>query len=151
MSLTQAIVCRLSPTNSRCKFAARNSGLCHLFLHAVIPRFVSELSASMKGEGRETWGQFAWKHGQRTVVIFLLVKTVMGLQNVIFPKPVVDHAPVSLKLESVYDQDSDTFSVLDRRGVSFILRPRRACSDTRLIFAVLTAPKNLEKREALRR
>ena len=104
-----------------------------------------------KGAGRETWGQFAWKHGTRTVVIFLLVKTVMGLQNVIFPKPVVDLVPVSLKLETVYDQDSDTFSVLDRRDLSFRLRPHRTCTGTKIVFAVLTAPKNLEKREALRR
>ena len=42
VSLTQAILCRLTPTNSRCKFAARNSGLRHLFF---MPWFLASLQS----------------------------------------------------------------------------------------------------------
>ena len=99
----------------------------------------------------ESWGQFWRKHLWRAVIIFLLVKTVMALQNVVFPKPEIPHHTASYSLESFYDQDSETFSVLDKRNVSFLLRPRRTCSNTKIVFAVLTGPKNTEKREALRR
>ena len=41
--------------------------------------------------------------------------------------------------------------MLDHRAVSFLLRPHVSCSETKIVFAVLTAPKNVAKRETLRR
>ena len=40
-----------NPTNSRCKFAARNPGLRHLLLHALIPHFVYRVVTSQDEEG----------------------------------------------------------------------------------------------------
>jgi len=51
----------------------------------------------------------------------------------------------------VYNQETDTFRVLDLPRISFQIRPHRACESTQIVLAVLTSPANLEKREALRR
>jgi len=95
--------------------------------------------------------EFWLKHSRRAVVIFLAVKLIMGLQNIIFPKPSIEPVTVSHKLETLYDADSDTFSVLDRTNVSFLMRPRIACRQVKIVLMALTAPKNVEKRERLRR
>jgi len=95
--------------------------------------------------------EFWLKHSRRAVVIFLAVKLIMGLQNIIFPKPSIEPVTVSHKLETLYDADSDTFSVLDRTNVSFLMRPRIACKQVTIVLMALTAPKNVEKRERLRR
>ena len=95
--------------------------------------------------------EFWLKHSRRAVVIFLAVKLIMGLQNIIFPKPSIEPVTVSHKLETLYDADSDTFSVLDRTNVSFLMRPRIACKQVKIVLMALTAPKNVEKRERLRR
>eukprot|EP00092_Neocalanus_flemingeri_P002750 GFUD01002945.1.p1 GENE.GFUD01002945.1~~GFUD01002945.1.p1 ORF type:complete len:385 (+),score=72.52 GFUD01002945.1:393-1547(+) len=95
--------------------------------------------------------QFWLKHSRRAVVIFLTVKLIMGLQNIIFPKPMIEPVTVSHKLETLYDADTDTFSVLDRTNVSFLMRPHTACRNVKIVLMALTAPKNVEKRERLRR
>jgi hypothetical protein len=112
---------------------------------------VKKTAIGTEVEVRETWRQFWVKHSKRAVVIFLLVKTVMGLQNVLYPKPSIPFQPVTHRLESVYDQDTDTFSVLDTTGISFLIMPRGPCADSKIVFAVLTAPNNVMKRETLRR
>lgn len=88
------------------------------------------------------------------VTIFVLGKIVMGLQNVVFPKPRVEPVTVTHRLETLYEEQTDHFKVLDRDNVTFILRPHRQCGrehGTRYLFIVLTAPKNVEKRDRLRR
>jgi len=95
--------------------------------------------------------EFWLKHSRRAVVIFLTVKLIMGLQNIIYPKPVIDPVTVTHRLETVYDQESDTFRVLDRSNVSFLLRPRAMCKNQKVMLMALTAPKNVQKRERLRR
>ena len=61
--------------------------------------------------------EFWLKHSSRAVVIFLAVKFVMGMQNVIYPKPSIQPVTVTHKLDTLYDESSDTFSVLDRTNV----------------------------------
>lgn len=95
--------------------------------------------------------EFWLKHSSRAVVIFLAVKFVMGMQNVIYPKPSIEPVTVTHKLDTLYDESSDTFSVLDRTNVSFIMRPHVACNNIKIVLMALTAPKNVEKRERLRR
>jgi len=95
--------------------------------------------------------EFWLKHSRRAVLIFLAVKFVMGMQNVIYPKPVIEPVTVSHKLETLYDEAQDTFTVLDRTNVSFIMRPHVPCSGVKIVLMALTAPKNVEKRERLRR
>ena len=95
--------------------------------------------------------EFWVKHTRRAIVIFLVVKFFMGMQNVIYPKPIIEPVSVSHKLESLYDEASETFSVLDRTNVSFLMRPHRACRNVKMVLMALTAPKNVEKRERLRR
>lgn len=90
------------------------------------------------------------KHLRRALVIFLAVKTVMGLQNVIYPKPSIASVAVTGLLETLYHHQTDTFSVLDRTDISFLLSPHRSCEKTKVVFSVLTAPNNEEKREKLR-
>jgi len=95
--------------------------------------------------------EFWVKHTRRAIVIFLVVKFFMGMQNVIYPKPIIEPVSVSHKLESLYDEASETFSVLDRTNVSFLMRPHQACHNVKMVLMALTAPKNVEKRERLRR
>ena len=84
-------------------------------------------------------------------MIFLTVKLIMGLQNIIYPKPTLEPVIVTNKLETIYDPDLDTFSVLDRTNVSFLMRPHNVCNNAKIVLMALTAPKNVEKRERLRR
>jgi len=92
------------------------------------------------------------KHLKRGVIIFVVGKMVMGLQNVVFPKPSILPETVSGQLESLYDDLSSSFSVLDRDNVTFLQRPGRTCAgDTSFLFMALTAPGNTGKRERLRR
>ena len=74
----------------------------------------------------------------------------MGLQNVIFPKPSIKETKVSHLLETIYSVDTESFSILDKEDISFTLRPRLACQDVEVVVMALSAPKNVEKREALR-
>ena len=55
------------------------------------------------GEG-DTWKRFFWRHGRNAIIIFLLVKTVMGMQNVLYPKPSIPTLPTTGKLETLYNQ-----------------------------------------------
>ena len=74
----------------------------------------------------------------------------MGLQNVIFPKPTIKETKVSTRLETIYSIESESFNILDKRDITFTLRPRHSCQDVELVVMALSAPKNSEKREMLR-
>ena len=92
-----------------------------------------------------------WKfHTRNAVVIFVIVKIVMGLQNVIYPKPQIKETRVSNSLETIYDLEAERFRVLDKTEVSFTLRPRVSCRDTDIVIMALSAPKNTDKRSRLR-
>ena len=92
-----------------------------------------------------------WKfHGRNALVIFVAVKVIMGLQNVLYPKPQIAETQVSRKLESIYDLESERFSILDKTDVSFLLRPRISCQATDMVIMALSAPNNTEKRQRLR-
>ena len=92
-----------------------------------------------------------WKfHGRNALVIFVAVKVIMGLQNVLYPKPQITETQVSRKLESIYDLETERFSILDKTEVSFLLRPRISCQATDMVIMALSAPNNTEKRQRLR-
>ena len=92
-----------------------------------------------------------WKfHGRNALVIFVAVKVIMGLQKVLYPKPQIAQTQVSRKLESIYDLESERFSILDKTDVSFLLRPRLSCQATDMVIMALSAPNNTEKRQRLR-
>ena len=80
----------------------------------------------------------------------MAVKVIMGLQNVLYPKPQIAETQVSRKLESIYDLESERFSILDKTDVSFLLRPRLSCQATDMVIMALSAPNNTEKRQRLR-
>ena len=94
--------------------------------------------------------QFWKKHLRRGLLIFIAVKTIMGLQNVIFPKPTIKETKVSNRLETIYSIDNESFNILDQKDITFTLRPRHSCQDVDLVVMALSAPKNTEKRELLR-
>jgi len=92
-----------------------------------------------------------WKfHGRNALVIFLAVKVIMGLQNVIYPKPKITETLVSRELETIYDLESERFSILDKTDITFLLRPRLSCQNTDMVIMALSAPNNTEKRQRLR-
>ena len=92
-----------------------------------------------------------WKfHLRNALFIFLAIKVIMGLQNVIYPKPKITETLVSGKLETIYDLESERFSILDKTDISFLLRPRLSCQDTDMVIMALSAPNNTEKRQRLR-
>ena len=94
--------------------------------------------------------QFWKKHLRRGLLIFLAVKTIMGLQNVIFPKPTIKETKVSNRLETIYSIETESFNILDKKDITFTLRPWRGCQEVELVVMALSAPKNTEKREMLR-
>ena len=94
--------------------------------------------------------EFWKKHLTRGTIIFWIIKAIMGLQNVIYPKPSIQETVVSNKLETIYDIDTETFKILDKTDVSFTLRPRLNCMNTEIVIMALSAPNNTEKREKLR-
>jgi len=102
------------------------------------------------GEGEERKEIGLVKHLRRAVMVFLVVKTMMGLQNVVFPKPVVEPVTVSHALETLYNLETETFSVLDRDNISFLLRPPTCPPNTHILLMALSAPGNKAKREQLR-
>ena len=95
--------------------------------------------------------EFWKKHFRRGVIIFLTVKFFMGIQNFIYPKPVIHQTSVTHQLETIYDLDSEKFSILDKKDISFTLRPRIQCQKIHTVVMALSAPKNSQKREKLRR
>ena len=94
--------------------------------------------------------EFWKKHLRRGLVIFTVIKIIMGLQNVIFPKPNIQETEVSHTLDTIYNLDSESFNILDKEEISFTLRPRTACQGVEVVVMALSAPKNTEKREQLR-
>ena len=94
------------------------------------------------GEGEERKEIGLVKHLRRAVMVFLVVKTMMGLQNVVFPKPVVEPVTVSHALETLYNLETETFSVLDRDNISFLLRPPTCPPNTHILLMALSAPGN---------
>ena len=94
------------------------------------------------GEGEERKEIGLVKHLRRAVLVFLVVKTMMGLQNVVFPKPEVEPVTVSHALETLYNLDTETFRVLDRDNISFLLRPPTCPPTTHILLMALSAPGN---------
>jgi hypothetical protein len=58
-------------------------------------------------------------HLKRGLVIFVVIKIVMGLQNVIFQKPTFENLASNFTLEDIYDDERGTFTLLDKQEVRF--------------------------------
>jgi len=95
---------------------------------------------------RYFWSE-KWKY---VIAILSVLKCWLLLQNVIYPKPRIEQVNLSHKLENIYNLSSETFSILDLKNISFTLRPRGSCEKTTIVLMVLSAPKNIQKREKLR-
>jgi hypothetical protein len=94
--------------------------------------------------------QFWKKHLRRGLIIFTAIKIVMGLQNVIYRKPVYSAARSAYSLDSLYDHGSESFRLIDRDNVTFNLRPGVECRKDTVVIMALSAPRNTKKREQLR-
>ena len=91
------------------------------------------------------------KHITRGLCIFVIGKVWMSLQNVIFPKPVFQNNKTEYTLDQIYDIHTDTFTLIDKKNVSFLMKPRAGCTkEEKFVLFALSAPKNIEKREELR-
>ena len=77
--------------------------------------------------------------------LLLLLNRIESLSN---PKPIIEEAEVSHKLETIYDVDTETFKVLDNTNVSFIMRPRKFCQDN--VILIMSAPGNFKERNKYR-
>ena len=87
----------------------------------------------------------------RGLCIFILLKLWMGLQNLMFPKPVFSNQRTEYSLDEIYDIQTETFTLIDRENASFIMRPKVGCvKGERYVVMVLSAPKNTLKRDVLR-
>ena len=96
---------------------------------------------------KKYFGSEKWKY---VIAILSVLKCWLLLQNVIYPKPRIEQVNLSHKLENIYDLSSETFSILDLKNISFTLRPHGSCEKTTIVLMVLSAPKNIQKREKLR-
>ena len=81
-----------------------------------------------------------------------MVKTLMSVQNVIHPKPTPHPVEVTGDIDSLYDGATDTFRLIDQPNASFLQVPKWTCDkNTKIVVTVLTALKNFEQRDQLRR
>ena len=87
---------------------------------------------------------------KRICYILMMIKCWYLLQNTIYPQPIVDHVNVTNKLETVYDISSESFKILDLENVSHSLLPHGSCEKVNIVLLILSAPKNIHKREMLR-
>jgi hypothetical protein len=94
--------------------------------------------------------QFWKKHILRGILIFTLIKVLMGLQNIIYRKPTYGATRHTFALDSLYDHASKSFRLIDRNNVTFHLRPGAECGKDAVVVMALSAPKNTMKREQLR-
>ena len=95
--------------------------------------------------------QFWKRHLRRGLLIFTAIKLVMGLQNVIYRKPIYAATRPAFSLDSLYDHGSESFRLIDRDNVTFNLRPWAAeCREDSVVVMALSAPRNTKKREQLR-
>ena len=95
---------------------------------------------------------YSWKYYlSRGLFMFVLLKSWMFLQNVIFPKPVFQNNKTEYSLEQIYDIHTDTFTLIDEKNVSFLLKPKLGCMKQEgYVVMALSAPRNIHKRDILR-
>ena len=74
---------------------------------------------------------------KRIGYILILIKCWHLLQNTIYPRPIVDLANVTNKLETVYDISSESFKILDLENVSHTLLPHGSCEKVNIVLLVL--------------
>lgn len=90
------------------------------------------------------------KNLQRFVLLFIFIKFLMGIQNILYPKPRPELLPVTKDMNSLFDSHSQTFQLIGRNA-SFLQEPSSSCrQQDKLILSVLTAPNNVNKRHDLR-
>ena len=77
--------------------------------------------------------------------LLLLFNRIERISN---PKPIIQEAEVSHKLETIYDVGTETFKVLDNTNVSFTMRPRKFCQDN--VIMIMSAPGNFKERDKYR-
>jgi len=58
--------------------------------------------------------------------------------------------PELLKTETIYDLQTESFRIFDLKNVSYLQKPKGSCDGVQVVLLVLSAPKNVEKREKLR-
>ena len=91
------------------------------------------------------------KHITRGVCIFVIIKVFGGLQNVIFKKPVFVNNRTDYSLDPIYNDETGSFTVIDKDNVMFTMKPREGCtSNHKYVVMALSAPQNAKKREILR-
>jgi len=91
-----------------------------------------------------------FKNFQRFLALFILIKLLMGLQNVLYPKPEPPLAPLTKDMSAIYDSATQTFRLIGRNA-TFLQEPTESChQQDKLILSVLSAPANVIKRNQLR-
>ena len=90
-------------------------------------------------------------HIKRGIVIFTVIKVIMGLQNIIFQKPTFENLANNFTLEDIYDDNKGEFTLLDQQQVKFTMEPNTGCvRGERFVVMALSAPNNEPKREIIR-
>ena len=93
----------------------------------------------------------SWRLNLKRIGLFLvIIKCWILLQNVINQSPNISNVQVTNKLENIYDINTERFRILDLENVSFTLKPQGSCEKVNIVLLILSAPKNVKKREKLR-
>ena len=91
--------------------------------------------------------------GKLTKLIFAIVifKAWMGLQNVIYQKPVFTNSRTDYSLDPIYNDETGSFTVIDKDNMMFTMKPGGGCtSNHKYVVMALSAPQNAKKRDVLR-
>ena len=88
---------------------------------------------------------------KKLICAILILKAWMGLQNVIFKKPVFTNNRTDYSLDPIYNDKTGSFTVIDKDNVTFTMKPKEGCtSNHKYVVMALSAPQNSMKREILR-
>jgi len=77
------------------------------------------------------------------IKMYLIIKTIVRRQSY---QPA---APVLIKpgLGDVFDENTGTFHILNRRNISWVLAPKDDCEDVKLLVMISSGPRNTELRQ----
>ena len=87
----------------------------------------------------------------RFFLFLIVVKSLMLVNYIVYPRESEKATNVTNKLETIFSVEDEVFSVLNETNISFPLRPAELCRRKDFVVMVLSAPKNTEKRNSIRK
>jgi len=96
--------------------------------------------------------RWLWRGIKLVVKICIVIKLLLLLRVVFRQKEAVETVEVEEGLGPVYNEDGDTFNIMNKKNVSFLLKPEASCDKSvSLLIMVSSGPLNKANRDRWRR